>query len=326
MTIREAVDAGDLDRLTRLVDGLCASRDWDGVVELRDRCRHALERGLQLWPAAEYAEYRLALEAPGPYAGAVLVEGAGRFALGPLWEVAASTHTWEELAPHVPDGPARSLCAHERVIRGEDLTGDDGVDPRVLDLPAVLAPWEAYPPAEYKSDKASFPTPETPRLAPIDLPAPPEQVDDDEVTEALVALAAPWAEQSNGRAVAVAVDGGIAGAIAATGSDGALWAPIDAPLAVALMAWTGASGGAYGRRRGSPVGRFGAWWAAATMADVEWPPESDAFATAIGSVNWAVWEPAGTPPGWSGCIAAERDGRSWALLAIDNHRDEDALA
>ncbi|HEX9977948.1 MAG TPA: hypothetical protein VGB41_04885, partial [Acidimicrobiia bacterium] len=91
MTIKEAVDAGDLDRLTRLVDALCASRDWDGVVELRDRCRHAIERGLQLWPAAEFAEYRLALEAPGAYAGPVLVEGAGRFALGPLWEVAAST-------------------------------------------------------------------------------------------------------------------------------------------------------------------------------------------------------------------------------------------
>ena len=57
----EAVDRGDLDELVRLVDGLCGARDWDGVVMLRDRCRHALEeRGLQLWPAAEFAEYRLA--------------------------------------------------------------------------------------------------------------------------------------------------------------------------------------------------------------------------------------------------------------------------
>jgi hypothetical protein len=326
MTIREAVESGDLDRLTRLVDGLCASRDWDGVVELRDRCRHALERGLQLWPAAEFAEYRLALEAPGPFAGAVLVEGAGRFALGPLWEVAASTHTWDELAPHVPDGPARSLCAHERVIRGEDLTGADGVDPGVLDLPAVLAAWEAYPPAEYKSDAASFPTPEIPSLDRLDLPRPPEPVDDDEVTEALVALAAPWAEQSNGRSVAVAVEGDVAAAIAATGVTGAQAAPVGPPLALASMAWTGASGGAYGRRRGSPVGRFGAWWAAAAIAGVEWPPDPGEFADAIGSVSWVVWEPAGTPPGWSGCIAAERRGRAWALLAIDNHRDEDVLA
>ena len=87
--VGEAVARGDLDRLVRLVGDLCAAADWEGVVLLRDRSRAALERGLQLWPAAEYAEYRLALEAPGRYAGPVVVEGAGRFALGPLWEVAA---------------------------------------------------------------------------------------------------------------------------------------------------------------------------------------------------------------------------------------------
>src|SRR5512137_2091018 len=124
--VAEAVGRADLDGLVRLVDGLCREGDWEGVVLLRDRSRAALERGLQLWPAAEYAEYRLALEAPGPYAGAVVLEGAGRFALGPLWEVAASTHSWEELAPHLPGGPARALAAHERVVRGEDLTAAPG--------------------------------------------------------------------------------------------------------------------------------------------------------------------------------------------------------
>ena len=53
----DAVARGDLDELIRWVDALCASRDWEGVVLLRDRCRHALEeRGLQLWPAAEFAD------------------------------------------------------------------------------------------------------------------------------------------------------------------------------------------------------------------------------------------------------------------------------
>ena len=47
--------------------------------------------------------------------------GAGRFALGPLSEVAASTHTWAELAPHAPPGPLAAVTAHERVVRGEDL-------------------------------------------------------------------------------------------------------------------------------------------------------------------------------------------------------------
>jgi len=327
MSIKETVDGGDLDALIRLVDGLCSSRDWDGVVEVRDRCRHALERGLQLWPAAEFAEYRLALEAPGSYAGAVLVEGAGRFALGPLWEVAAGRHTWAELSPHIPDGPARALCAHERVVRGEDLRDDESIDHGVLDLPLRLQAWESeYPPAEYQSSKAAFPTPATPALVPVALPAAGAVIDDDEVTEALVALAAPWLEHSNGEVAAVAVTGTAEAAIAATGRSEALVAVVDAPTALATMAWTGASGGAYGRRRGTPMGRFGAWWAAAAISGVEWPPDPEGFADAIGAVRWMLWEPVGTPPGWSGSIAAERDGRAWALLAVDNHRDTDVLA
>ena len=127
-----AVAAGDLDALIRLVDGLCSAREWGRVVELRDRCRHALEqRGLQLWPAAEYAEYRLALEAPADVAASVVTEEAGRFALGPLWEVAASTHACDVLDPHLAPGPSRSLAAHERVLRGEDLRDAD-VDDQVL--------------------------------------------------------------------------------------------------------------------------------------------------------------------------------------------------
>lgn len=327
MTIKEAVESGDLDRLTRLVDGLCASRDWDGVVELRDRCRHAIERGLQLWPAAEFAEYRLALEAPGTYAGAVLVEGAGRFALGPLWEVAACSHSWADLSDHVPLGPARTLCAHERVIRGEDLTGDESIDPGILDLPLVLASWEhVYPPAEYRSAEAAFPTPPRPRLRPVDLPRGGGQIPDDERVEALLALAAPWAEQSNGAVSALAVAGTAESAIAAHDRGEALAAEIDAATALAWMAWTGASGGAYARRRGTPMGRFGAWWAASAVAGLEWPPEPDDFLEHLQAVRWLLWEPAGDPPGWSGSIAAEKEGRAWALLAVDNHREEDVLA
>ena len=87
-----AVERGDVDELIRLVDSLCATREWDRLVELRDRCEQAIARGRQLWPVAAHAEYRLALEAPGRFAAIVLVEGAGRFAPGPLPEVAASTH------------------------------------------------------------------------------------------------------------------------------------------------------------------------------------------------------------------------------------------
>ena len=118
----------------------------DELLALRTRARASHERGRQHWPAAEYAEYRLALEAPGEFAAQVLVEGAGRFALGPLTEVAASTHTWDELAPHLDAGPLAAITAHERVIRGEDLTRDERVDPSVLTVPLVLEDWEAgYP-------------------------------------------------------------------------------------------------------------------------------------------------------------------------------------
>jgi hypothetical protein len=160
--LTDAVERGDLDELTRLVDGLCASREWDELLRLRDLCRKALERGKQLWPVAAHAEYRLALEAPAPFAAQMLVPGTGRFALGPLPEVVASTHTWAELAPHVPPGPVGALAAHERVVRGEDLS-PVAVEPPVLELPLALQPWEpSYPVAEYHPDKAHFPAPPTP--------------------------------------------------------------------------------------------------------------------------------------------------------------------
>jgi len=329
VTIREAVESGDLDRLVRLVDGLCASRDWDGVVELRDRCRHALERGLQLWPAAEFAEYRLALEAPPAYAGPVVVAGAGRFALGPIWEVAASTHAWIDLADHLPPGPARALVAHERVMRGEDLSGDASIDRGVLDLPLRIMDWEPrYGLAEYRSNEADFPTPDRPRLRPLEATAAGEEVGDPESVEALLSLASLWSEQSNGEAAAVAVEGTAGSAIAALHEGPVVGAEVSPSQAIASMAWTGASGGAYGRRRGSPMGRFGAWWAAAALAGIEWPPDPEAFGDDMAALRWLIWEPAGAAPGWSGCIAAQSadEGIAWALLAVDSHRDEDVLA
>ena len=324
MTIREAVDAGDLDRLIRLVDGLCSSQDWDRLVELRDRCRHAVERGLQLWPAAEFAEYRLALEAPPVFAGPVVVAGAGRNALGPLWEVVASTHRWGELRDHIPPGPARSLAAHERVMRGEDLTGEESFDPGVLDLPVRILDWEpAYGLAEYRSNEADFPT-ERPRLGSLEVGAAGGEVDDPESAEALLALALPWREQSNGQVAVAVVEGTAESAIAALDAGPVIGTEVDAATAIGVMAWTAASGGAYGRRRGSPMGRFGAWWAAAALAGVEWPPDPDGFADDLAALRWLLWEPAGAAPGWSGSVAAESadEGVAWALLAVDRHREE----
>src|SRR5207253_6322430 len=98
-----------------------------------------------------HAEYRRALQAPGRWAAQVVVPGAGRFALGPLSEVVASTHPWDELAAHLTATPEAALVAQERVLRGEDLRGDERVDAAMVELPLALQRWEPhYPLATYK--------------------------------------------------------------------------------------------------------------------------------------------------------------------------------
>jgi len=324
--VAEAVSGGDLDQLVRLVDGLCGSREWAEVVRLRDRCRSAMERGLQLWPAAEYAEYRLALDAPAEFAGPVVREGAGRFALGPLWEVAASTHEWEALAPHLPDEPPKALAAHERVVRGEDLTRVDGIDPGILEVPLRLEVWEpTYPPAVYRPDKADFPTPAVPQFESAALPEAGVGLDDEESIEALYDLGRGWVEQSNGTCRAVAVEGGATEAIARLGGDSARIGVVDPATALAWMAWAAANGGAYGRRSGTPAGRFSAWWAAATLCGFDWPPEPDELGEAIQGLDWYLWEPPDLVGGWALHLAAADPGEgfAWAVAATDTYREDD---
>lgn len=311
----------ELDQLIRDVDALCDRRDWDGLVALRDTARAAMLRGKQFWPAASFAEYRLALEAPGEWASQVVAEpGAGRFALGPLSEVAASTHAWAELAG---PGPSLTMAAHERVVRGEDLRGDAHADPHVLDVPLVLQTWEPrYPVAKYKAYEAEFDTPPMPALRgePARVPAAP--VDDDpEAVRALVDLAAAWTTESNGRAEAVAVEGDAAGAIAALGTPRVRLAELTPQDALAWMAWTAASGGAHGRRRGMASGRFGAWWALAAMAGLldDWPVPADELGAVASEMRWYAWDAGEPETGWGLRLAVEdpAESRSFALFAAD---------
>lgn len=305
----------ELDQLTRELEALCERRDWDGVVALRDRCRAALERGKQWWPVAAYAEYRLALEAPGPWAGAVIVEGAGRFAFGPLTEVAASTHTWAELADHIPDGPLRSTCAHERVVRREDLTGDRTIDRNVLPAPLALQPFEPnYPVATYHPGRAEFPAPPGAGLAPVDLPPPPAGRQSDE-SRVLREVVNTWVIESNGHSEAVEVDGDAATAIAALGVRRARGAEVEPAAALAHLSWTAASGGAHGRRRGMAWGRYVALDCAATLAGVE----IEDLAEAIGELRWFAWDAYEPATGWTLRLAVEDpgDGIAWAVTATD---------
>jgi hypothetical protein len=317
-----AVERGDVDELIRLVDSLCASREWDRLVELRDRCEQAIARGRQLWPVAAHAEYRLALEAPGRFAAIVLVEGAGRFAPGPLPEVAASTHEWAELAPHARYGPPAVLAAHERVVRGEDLTGQTLPGPPVLDLPLRLAGWEPeYYLAHYRHDGVDLPGPPPSALEEVDVPAPPPSGSHDPATDALLDAVRAWTEGSEGRAEAIAVRGDARAAVAGLGRDRVRMAEVAASEAMRTLAWAGASGGAHARRPGAAAGRFAAWWTGAALTGLleEWPVDAAALGNALTRLRWYAWDGGGAAAGWGLHLAIEdpSSGRSWAVAAID---------
>jgi hypothetical protein len=320
--LAEVVERGDLDELVRVVDGLGDAREWRRLLELRERCQRAVERGKQLWPAAHLIEYRVALDAPSEHAAAMLVEGAGRFGLGPIPEVAAQRHPWADLAPHAPPGPPAALCAHERVLRGEDLRAA-AVEPAVLDVPLARCGWEPdYALAEYRTDRAEFPPPAAPALGDeTTLGGPPERVDDAPTCRALIDLADGWTIGSNGTTRAEAVAGDHAAAIRATGVTRARIGEITGAQALAFMAWTAASGGAFGRRRGAATGRFDAWIAAAALTGLDdWPVDPDRLGDALGTRRWFAFDDLeATPTGWSLRLAIEDPGRgrAWAVVATD---------
>lgn len=317
--IEDLVEAAEPNPLLGRVDALVERRDWDGLVELATRCLQATERGKQLWPIAEHIDYRLALEAPGPYAGAVLHAEAGRFALGPLTEVAASTHTFAELADHIRSPHAAGFVAAERIVRKEDLRGADGTYPETLEMPMSLATWEPdYPLAVYRADKATFPDPKVKaRLKPASA-EPFDAFDDEEVQRTLNGLVDVWVSQSNGAVEVITGDGTAAGAIGSMGFEQFRIGEIDLAQAVAVMAWAAASGGARGRRRGAAFGRFAAWTAASTLADLEWPPDPDELGIAASELRWFLWEPSISTKGWNLHLAIESvDGWASAIAASD---------
>ncbi len=61
---------GNLDGLLRLIDEVCDAADWEALERVATQSRLAVERGHQLWPAADHAEHRLALQAPASFAAA----------------------------------------------------------------------------------------------------------------------------------------------------------------------------------------------------------------------------------------------------------------
>jgi hypothetical protein len=322
---RRAVDSADLDTLVRHVDALCATGSWELLDDLRHRCRAATERGHQLWPISSLAEYRLALRAPARWAGPVITGDTGVLALGPLAEVAASTHTFAELAPHLPVGPAASVVAHERVVRGEDLSAvadgghlvaDDGV-------PLVLCDWEPdYPLATYRDTSAEFAAPTPPlgwepwQPTTGDSPA---ALRYDGACGALRELVAGWVGDQPVEASVVVVAGTASDAVHAVCPSAQRVARIDGADAMATMAWAAASGGPSGRRRGMARGRFDAWWAVAALAglDDDWPVSPGALGDAVGELQWWVFDDPTSPAGWHLRLAVgdPADALAWAIDA-----------
>jgi hypothetical protein len=336
--LQPLVDAADTAALLRAVDGLCANREWDALVDLARRCNDAVEYGKQLWPVAMHIDYRLALEAPAPYAAAVLQPGAARFALGPLTEVAAGGHDWAALAPHLGDPASATAVAQERVIRGEDLTvagAGRGWDLDV-ELPLRLAPWEpSYALPRYRDREATFPQPEAARreLGPARAlgGGNADALDEDPGTEALEDVVETWIRESSGQVRSLVVAGPAETALARLLAEqdqppDATLGPLSPAEALALLQWAGASGGAYGHRRGGARGRFAAWSAAAALAGLDWPAEEAALGEAIRELTWYRWRPAtGRETGWVLRLAVEDpvDGLAWAVDATDRRTDDE---
>ncbi|CAN5163854.1 hypothetical protein BH18ACT5_BH18ACT5_04530 [soil metagenome] len=317
--VRDAIEGSDTDELLRIVDGACASQEWDALVTLRLRMAEALGRGRQLWGVDQHVRYRLALEAPPPFAAQAVNEGPARFALGPLTEVAANRHTFAELAPHLHPGPSKSLVAHERVIVGEDI--DEGLaGENQLELPLHLLSWEPkYATPQYHVDRVEALSPDLPPMTTLTLPESVEVVDDLPSTEALLGLVLPWLEESNGRAQSICAEGDFPAALRALGVPAAEFAPVSVAEAMSWMAWAASSGGAEGRRRGGASGRFQAWHTLATLAGFEWPASSETVTEAAGRLDWFVWSDLAPAIGWVLNIGAHDpdENLSWALGARD---------
>ena len=67
------------------------------------------------------------------------------------------------------------------------------------------------------------------------------------------------------------------------------------------------------------AGRFDAWWAAAALADLDWPPDPGELGEAIASLRWWHWDTDEVAGGWVLRLAVEdaEHGMAWAIDARD---------
>ena len=173
--------------------------------------------------------------------------------------------------------------------------------------------------ASYKSDKAEFPAPDPPTWGEAAAQASGPTVSDVESEDALEELCRVWVEQSAGACEAATVEGAIGDAIGALAVGPVRTATIDLAEALRHMVWAGASGGAYGSRRGTAVGRINAWAVLSTLGDLEWPADPADVGAVGARLQWALWQPADFTGGWSLHLAAAdpETGLAWAVSGHD---------
>lgn len=286
---------GDLDELVAVVDRMAATAAWDDLMDLRTGCATAAEDfGRQLWGVAQFAEYRIALDAPADLAAAVVLPGAARFALGPLTEVVAQNHAFDTIADALHPAVV-NVVAQERVLRGEDLTPDVRHSAQESGLPGRIQPWEpAYRLPTYRRTDRLDGDPPTDGDAPFEaIDADPKSVSEGanaQLERALGALVEAWVRESAGEATTASVAGDAPTALAAIGIRQARLRRVALPQAIGLMASAASSGGAAGRRRGGAAGRLGAWWVVAAACGVELPVDPDELEFAAEERRWYSFE------------------------------------
>jgi hypothetical protein len=317
----DLINRADLDGLVRLIDDYCETRSWHDLLGLRDACKAAVANGRQVWPASTLAEYRLALLAPAEIAVQVVSEEAGRFTMGPLTEVIAQNHQWNELNKFLELSPTTTYIAYECAIRGQKV--DSELFP-ALESPCSLLSVEAnYALAEYHDNDAKFPTPAIPEMgSAISVPASTATViQDSDASTAFHQLVDAWTTQSNGELQTSCVEGSVLDALAALNIHEARLSLLTSGEALAWLAWAGANGGAHGRRRGNALGRDAAWWtiAALTEKTFHWPISRDELEVVTNSLQWFWWDANEPTTGWNVQLCVHHAGRnqSWAISLND---------
>lgn len=324
-SLEQLIQRADLDALVRYVDDTCSARDWDHLVDIRNDARAAVNTGRQLWPIATLANYRLALWAPAPVAVRALDDTARTFMPGPVPEILAVHHSWDDLSPHLEHGHDRGLFAYERALRGDNIGHDE---PAILDIPIALQPWEPrYLCVSYNDSGV---VEDTPHISPLNDnyitgASNVARVSDIDTTDAFRTMMNAWTAQSNGTAVAHVVEGDVSDALGALG-----YPEIESRVqqvhqhdAWTLLTWAASTGAAHGKRRGVATARSDAWWLFAHFAGITdtWPPDADECGEIAQSCRYYVFTNDKTPTaGWGlRLVVVDPDeGLSLALAAHDS--------